>query len=276
MPFANNQGIQIYYETVGQGNPLILIMGLGGTGDAWKLQVVEFSKKYKVITLDNRGAGKSDKPDTPYDMKQFASDVAAVMDAEKIEKAAVIGLSMGGLIAQEFYHSYPQKVDSLVLGCTGVGAGDPAFIYPTFVVSSILNLKKGQFDDYELTKSRAGIFYHPDYMAKIPHFIERLMEMSAKNPQPEYAYQRQLEACMLKEGQFNSPRLKNIKVPVLVMHGEDDRIWPLENAQYLAKNIQGAQLEIMKDCAHMFFLEKYEEFNKKVLNFMHSYAFKKK
>lgn len=268
MPYAQNQGIKVYYESYGQGKPLVLVIGLGGTTDAWKYQIDFFSKYYQVIVFDNRGAGKTDKPDEPYNMKLFASDLKAILDDLKLDKVSLLGLSMGGLIIQEFYHANPNHVEKLILGCTGVGAGDPKYTYPGITVMNTLSMKKSEYDIHDYYSKWIKIFYHPDFLEKMPDLADRMVEASKKNTQPEYAHIRQLEACVLKEGEYNSPRLKNIKVPTLVIHGEDDQIWPLENAKYLAENIPNAKLVIMKNCAHMFFIEKMAEFNQNVLNFL--------
>jgi pimeloyl-ACP methyl ester carboxylesterase len=270
MPYALDGQDKIYYEVHGEGVPLVLVIGLGGSSLAWRFQVDFFKSQYQVITIDNLGAGLSDKPDRPYSMENFASNLHAVFEKEKIVAAFVLGLSMGGLIVQEFYHRYPERVKALILGCTGVGAGDPDFFWPTLSVTSILNLREENYDPIDYHRSKARIFYHPDYIESHPHFIEKLVEFSKTQNQPSYAYRRQLEACVLKKGEYNSPRLKNITVPTLVYHGEDDRIWPIENARYLASHIPNATLVIMKNAAHMFFLEKKTEFNEVVWNFLQS------
>jgi pimeloyl-ACP methyl ester carboxylesterase len=271
VPYAENDGVQIYYETQGKGTPLVLVIGLGGTVEAWKFQVPAFAEDFQVIALDNRGAGRSDKPDEPYSMKLFAEDLKTVLDDAGIDKAHILGLSMGGLITQEFYHRYPERVLSMILGCTGVGAGDPAYVYPDQNVIRVLNLQKNEGNHYEVARQRAEIFYHPSFMEKVPDLVDRLIQKNQQLPQPEYAYMRQLEACFLnKEELWNSPRLSKIKVPVLVIHGEDDAIWPLENAEYLAEHIPGAELEIIPQAGHMFFMEKIEEFNEKVIEFLKS------
>ncbi len=270
MAYATREdGTKIYYEEHGEGFPLVLVIGLGGTSSAWKLQVPEFSKKYRVITLDNRGAGKSDKPDEPYSTAIFADDLKAVLDDAGIQKAAVLGLSMGGLIVQEFYHRYPEYVVAMVLGCTGVGTGDPEHVYPEQYVLDVLTMPKDHPNQEEMHRKKAGIFYHPNYIASIPNFMQHYIETIKKNDQPAYAYQRQLDACILQKPElWNSPRLKKIKVPVYVVHGDDDQIWPLATGQYLADNIPDAEFHIMPGAAHMMFIEMPDDFNAAVLSFL--------
>lgn len=273
MPFTVNNDVKIYYEVQGEGFPLLLIMGLGGHSHSWGNQVEEFSKYFKVITVDNRGAGKSDKPDELYSMRLYSKDIKAVLDELKIEKVYVLGLSMGGLIAQEFYHSNSERVKALVLGCTGVGSGDPAFLYPSIKVMDTLNLMPHSKEDiFEVMQKKVSVFYHPDYIKKNPDLVRNMLEDLREAPQPSYAYKRQLKSCFLTPAYWNSPRLYRIKVPVLIIHGEDDQVWPLGNAKFLHSHIQNSQFEVIKNAAHMFFLEKFEEFNQKVLKFLNSIA----
>src|SRR4051794_19933491 len=121
MPYADNDGTRIYWEEHGSGEPLLLIMGLGYTLDMWYRTTPVFAEHYRVIVFDNRGVGRSDVPPGPYALSLMASDAARVMDAAGVESAHVFGVSMGGMIAQEFALRYPARVRSLVLGCTTCG-----------------------------------------------------------------------------------------------------------------------------------------------------------
>ncbi len=121
MPKAKVNGINISYSVGGKGEPLFLIMGLGREGGDWVLQRRVFQKYFRVITFDSRGAGKSDKPGEPYTIKSMADDTVALMDYLKIGKAHVLGVSMGGMIAQEMAINYPERVGKLVLVSTTPG-----------------------------------------------------------------------------------------------------------------------------------------------------------
>ena len=118
MPKARVKEIDIYYEVHGQGEPLILIMGLAGGHGAWFFQTRAFKKYYRVITLDNRGVGKTDKPSGPYTVKMMADDTVGLMDYLGVDKAHLLGVSLGSMIAQEIAISYPERVRKLILGCT--------------------------------------------------------------------------------------------------------------------------------------------------------------
>ncbi|MCK4963645.1 MAG: alpha/beta fold hydrolase, partial [Dehalococcoidia bacterium] len=121
MPTTKVGDINMYYEVHGEGEPLLLIMGLGSDLTSWIFQIPEFSKKYQVIAFDNRGVGRTDAPDVPYSTAMMADDTTGLLDALGIEKAHVLGLSMGGFIAQELAVKYPQRVKSLVLAATAAG-----------------------------------------------------------------------------------------------------------------------------------------------------------
>src|SRR5438093_13182896 len=109
-------GIEVYYEEHGSGEPLLLIMGLGANAEGWYGQVPAFSREFRLIAFDNRGAGRSEKPNEPYTMRQLADDAAGLLDALEIGSAHVFGVSLGGMIAQELVLSHPPRVRALVLG----------------------------------------------------------------------------------------------------------------------------------------------------------------
>jgi 3-oxoadipate enol-lactonase len=266
MPYAFNGDTRLYYEIFGEGEPLLLIMGLGGTLQGWALQIPALAEHYRVIALDNRGAGRSDKPDAPYDTATFAADTVSVLDAAELDSAHVLGVSMGGLIAQELYHRYPQRLRSLILGCCGVGPDDPAGIPAAEDVLAALALDRRTTPVREVVAAMAKAFYHPEYRARVPRLVERLVKVTEADPQPAHAYEHQLRACY--QPPHNSPRLGEIQVPTLVLHGEHDRVWPLANAEYLAKHIPGARLHVIEQAAHMFMLERPKAFNRAVLEFL--------
>lgn len=121
MPLANSHGTKIFWNEAGSGDPLVMIMGLGHSHELWHRTWPVMARKHRTIVFDNRGTGQSDVPPGPYPIAQMAADTAAVMDAAGLERAHVLGVSMGGMIAQEFAIAYPHRVRSLILGCTTCG-----------------------------------------------------------------------------------------------------------------------------------------------------------
>src|SRR6266700_4655400 len=139
MAFVENQVARIYWDGRGQDEPILFIMGLGYPSAMWHRTRPALAARYRTIALDNRGAGRSDTPPGPYSIRLMASDAAAVLDAAGIESAHVFGVSMGGMIAQEFALQYPQRVLSLILGCTA--AGGPTAVRATSEVTRFLTAR---------------------------------------------------------------------------------------------------------------------------------------
>jgi pimeloyl-ACP methyl ester carboxylesterase len=198
-------------------------------------------------------------------MDMLAKDTKEFLDALGIkEKVNIVGASMGGIIAQAFIHNYPEMVKKLVLVCSGVSGGDPHYVQmENEYIQRIAN--PGQTAE-EKVKTIIDIFYHPDYIKNHPEVRDAYLNRKVENSNPQ-AYFWQLQACIDQRPYYEW--LKDIKCPVLIMHGEGDRVWKLKNAQVLKDGIgDNAELYIMKDAEHMFFQEKPEEFNAKLLDFL--------
>jgi 3-oxoadipate enol-lactonase len=265
MAIAKINGIDLYYELQGEGTPVVFIPGLGGGTDMWKLQTDYFKNKYRTISLDNRGAGRSDKPFGLYFMRRFARDVDDLLDFLCIDEPVVlVGASMGGIIAQAFIHEFPKRVKKLVLACTGVSLADSHITLPSAEVQRKLahpGLTDGQRIDTYL-----DVFYHPDFIAAHPGIRKSFL---SEIPQPAYAYLAQLAACADPKPYYQW--LKEILVPVLVIHGRDDLAWPVQNAHTLMSGLEGnGQLAIIEKAAHILMQEKPEEFNRILEKFIKS------
>src|ERR1044072_1532546 len=135
MPHTARDAVTLYWETHGTGDPLLLIMGLGVTLEGWNRLGPALAQHYQTILFDNRGTGRSDTPPGPYSIPDMAADAAAVLDAAAIDRAHVFGISMGGMIAQEFALRYPDRVRSLILGCTACGGRDSVPAQPDVVAA---------------------------------------------------------------------------------------------------------------------------------------------
>lgn len=269
MAFVTSNDEQIYYQVHSRnGTPIMLLPGLGAISEFWFNQIGPFSKKHTLITMDNRGSGRSAMPDEPYTMEIFADDVAAVLDAENIDKCIIVGASMGGMIAQEFFHRYPDRVEKLILCCTGVGPGDSECILPEPEALDVIgrDIPNSPEEVEQLLKDVTACYFHPSFQEKHPEIIEMAIKQKLEKPQPDYAHKHQLAAC------FNninfSERLNKISVPTLIIHGEADKVWPLGNAQLLADRIPNTRLEVLKETATMINIERVEEFNTMVLDFI--------
>lgn len=247
MPFTRSGDIQIYYEIHGSGNrTLTMIRGLGADVNAWFSQM-DLAKHFRVIVFDNRGAGRSDKPDAPYSIVQMAEDTKGLLDALEVRTTSLLGLSMGGMIAQEFAIRYPERLEPLILGCTTFGGPDSIPAPP----GTLAALDEGTlFSDDTIANNRAA--------------ITAFNEAKSRFPIPPFALQRQREAI---KGHDTANRVNQIKAPTLVMTGREDRLIPPENSRLLAARIPGAVLKELPG-GHLFALEHCDLFNKAVIDFL--------
>lgn len=254
--------IKIYYEVHGDGNPLLLIEGLGYATWMWYRQLEDFARQYRVIIFDNRGVGKSDKPDIPYSIEMMAGDAAGLLQALGIEKAHVLGVSMGGLIAQALTLNHPHLAHSLVLTCTTHG-GPGSVPAPPETLAAMMN-KKG-LAERDALREAMGCALAPEFAAANHEELEKILDWRLSEPTPEYARQRQLGAVM---GADLAPRLKEIKVPTLILTGDLDRVIPMANSDLLHKKINNSTLEVFPGGGHLFFIEQAPAFNGRVLAFL--------
>ena len=155
MPTVPIRDINVYYEESGSGEPLILIMGLGGDLQAWALQVPALARHFRVITLDNRGAGRTSSPDKPYSIAGMAEDVAGLMDHLGIARANVLGFSMGGYIAQELALRHADKVDKLILLATAPYIDG----YGENIVKSWINVRRSNMSRENIQRLTATWLY---------------------------------------------------------------------------------------------------------------------
>lgn len=261
MPTIRVNDINIYYETYGTGSPLILIMGLRRNLTWWYRQIPELSRHYRVVAFDNRGAGRSDKPVMEYSISLFADDTAGLMDVLGIQKAHILGISMGGYIAQELALRHPDKVRSLLLGCTSCG-GSRA------VLMSQERTKKFTANDgltpTEILRKDMDIYFSDGFIANHPDEVKEFIEISLQYYQPADAFLRQFAACLKHD---TADRLGGIRVPVFIATGDDDPLVPSANSLILKELLPGAELCVFPGCRHCFFIEESEIFNRKAIEF---------
>jgi pimeloyl-ACP methyl ester carboxylesterase len=262
MPHARANGIRIYYESQGDGEPLVLIAGLGATHHLWELQVPSFARWYRVVTFDNRGAGDSDKPAEPYTIALFADDTAALMDALGIERAHVYGQSMGGLIAQEFALRHAQRLRCLVLGCTTFGG--PNSVLPSTQAAALLSRMPNLPEDQAVERV-LELFYSPRYRRDHADEARRRIQSYFPLRTPPDAYARQLMACLTFDA-FD--RLPQVAAPTLVINGAEDALIPPENSRIMVRRIPGAELALFPEVGHLFFHEVPAEADAAVADFL--------
>lgn len=259
MAFIENQGAKIYWDQQGQGEPVLLIMGLGYPSDMWYRTRPVLASKYRVITFDNRGVGRSDMPPGPYPIALMASDALAVLDAAGIQNAHVFGISMGGMIAQELTLQHPDRVRSLILGCTAAGGSTAVRAEPE--VNQML-MNRGNMTPEEAAEAAIPFIYDPGTPRAL--IDEDLAVRGPWLPRPE-AYIAQLQGILAWEGYS---RLPQIKTSTLVIHGQNDRLVPAGNGELISKRIPGAKWVLIPNASHIFPTDQTEAAHTAILGFL--------
>jgi len=250
-------GLKLRYEIRGAGEPVALIMGFSGSGRGWGEPFLKLMEaRFRIFVIDNRGTGESDKPDAEFTLGDMAADIAAVLDHARTPRAHIFGISMGGMIAQEFALACPGRTRGLVLGCTNCGtshsvAADPAAIANLLPVPGM--------DPVEQARRAFSVACGKAFLesAAGQATLEReIAEMGNYPVTPMHTFMRQGQAI----GGFESfARLGQIKAPTLIIHGDDDSIVPYPNAEVLHGAIAGSKVHTLKAAGHMFFWEAPEE-----------------
>ncbi len=262
MPNIKANGINIYYETHGHGDPLVLIMGLRRNAEWWYCQIPALSEQFQVLVFDNRGAGRSDQPDMDYSISLFADDTAALMKGLGLSSAHVLGISMGGYIAQELAINYSEMVRGLILGCTGPGGSQAVVMSPERLAKFTAN--KGLSPE-DILRKDMDIYFSEGFIRESPEKIEEFVEISRRYYQPPESFLRQFAACQ-KHDTFE--RLHRITQPTLIMTGDDDPLVPPGNSRLLKEMIPQSRVEFFPAGRHCFFMEFAPLFNRQVIDFL--------
>jgi 3-oxoadipate enol-lactonase len=242
MPFVENQAAKIYWDEEGSGEPLLLIMGLSYASNMWHRTRPFLAPHFRTVAFDNRGIGQSDVPTGVYPIPQMASDAVAVLDAAGIAGAHVFGVSMGGMIAQEFALQYPQRVRSLILGCTN--SGGPHVVHAAPEVLQLLMRQGMTPEEY----GEAVIPYIYDAATPRARIDEDMVFRMKWYPSPQ-GYTGQLQGILAWEAYS---RIAKIAAPTLIIHGETDQLVPVANAHLIAERIPGAKLVLIPHASHIF------------------------
>jgi len=261
MPSVEAGDIRIFYEIHGEGEPLLLISGLGTDLSAWIFQVRDFSAEYRTIVFDNRDAGRTDISPGPYTVRTLARDVAALMDALGIERAHVLGLSMGGYIAQELALERPERIGSLILANTAARLDSRGQL----IVDTWSRMVSAGIDRELFVRARLPWIFTGGVLNE-PGKVDAVLRATLSNPyvQSPEGYRRQVEAV---RGFDVIGRLGEISAPALVVAGWEDLLVPVRFSQELAAGIPGAELVVLEG-GHALFAEFHEAFDRAVLEFL--------
>ena len=266
MPYATIGEIEIYYEIHGppEAPPLVLIGGWASYRWIWFRQIPTFKKKYRCVVFDNRGAGRSSKPDYPYTIEMFAKDTIGLMDVLEIKSAHILGISMGGLIAQQIAISYPERVRGLIIVSSHFG-GPNQIRMDDRTMALLVALPTETISIEQAREMRYRATFSPQFLQENRSVIEQIDGWAEKYPTPLYAQVNQSAATSA----FNAEtELKQIIAPTLILHGDQDKAVPTENGKLIAERIPKSKLVVLKGASHFCIIEKHEEFNNEVMNFI--------
>jgi pimeloyl-ACP methyl ester carboxylesterase len=265
MPHVSVGARKVYYEIHGEhaGIPLLLVMGMGGSCRGWlPLQIPDFSRERRTVVFDHRGVGGSDDPGGPFSTAQFADDTVGLLDALEIERADVMGVFMGGMVAQEMALRHPDRVERLAL--TGTFSRPDA--KRRLLLEHWRDLAQRGCPAEVLIRERL-LWTLLDETLEQTDLIQSMVEFFTRDgvPLSEEVFARQCDACL---GHDTTDRLGKIRHPTLVICGEQDRLTPLALHREIAEAIPSAHLVPINYGAHMVMVESAEHFNRIVLQFV--------
>ena len=262
MPHTGAPGFRMYYETHGGGDPLLLINGLGSDHTEWLFQLSELARRFLVVVFDNRGAGGSDTPPGPYFTAQMADDAAALLTHLGAGRAHVLGVSLGGMIAQEVALRHPDRVRKLLLACTAPG-GEGSVRPPPEVLKHFVRSPGG--DPEEEIRRVLPFLYTEGYLRDHPEEIEEFVRRRLAVPVSAEGHAAQLSAAVTHSAW---DRLTTIGAPTMVIAGDGDKVVPPVNSRRIAQRIPGAKLVILPGAPHRLFAENAKAFNREVVSFL--------
>ena len=262
MPVVKLENLELYYEIIGQGDPLVMIRGLGSNVDHWYEQAPVLSKKYQLLVFDNRGIARSSNPGGPFSTGDMAADTTALMEAVGIKNAHVLGFSMGGMVAQEMALNYPEKVNGLILVATDCGVTQRIKARPE--VSRLFSEMVSQGTAEAKLAAAACLYAKQTFESKMD-VIERYNEVSMRFPASTDMMARQWEAVTQHDA---CSRLQNISSPTLTLTGSEDVLIPPENAKIMADMIPDARTKTITDGGHLVPIEQPQQFNTAVIDFL--------
>ena len=253
MPVARVEGIELSYERGGSGPPLLLIMGMSGTFDHWDTGFLDdLRRDFDTTVYDHRGVGSSSRLDGPITIAQLAEGAAGLLAALEIESAHVLGISMGGMVAQELALAHPERIRTLALGCTYCGGEGSAL--PGEDVMRKLAEAMSSGDRERAIRAAWEANVSPGFAANDDAYA-RFLEIGRRRAVPVEVIMEQMRAVTEHD---TYTRLPEIELPTLVVHGTLDQMLPVQNGHMIAGLIPDSRLEILDGIGHLFFWEQPE------------------
>ena len=249
MPFANLPGLRAYYERAGEGPPVLFISGTGGDLRRKPNQFDSpLASSFELVSYDQRGLGQTQNPDVAFTMAQYADDAAALMDALGIDRMPVVGVSFGGMVAQEFMLRHPSRVSCAVLACTssgGVGGGS----YPLHEIAHLNPVERAT------THLQVADLRHTDqWIAANPEAWQKRVDLALNNVRDDRDEAGALKQLHARAAHNTYERLADIGCPVLLVGGEFDGVAPMQNMHHLADNVANSELKFFQG-GHMFLIQ---------------------
>ena len=263
MPFISAiDGTRIHYEVTGKtgGTPVLMIQGLGASKNAWNLQRIAMATRFRCISFDNRGAGRSDKPTEPFTLEQMADDAIAVLDAAGIETAHVVGASMGGVISQIVAVKYPHRVRSLTLVCTA--CRNHPWRQELLQSWAKTAEEKGMI---EVGKEAAQWVMSPRSFRRLVPAFTWMGPLAALRPRQSFVSQIH---AILDTREDLVDQLSTITAPTMVIVGNQDILTPRGDSEEIAERIPNAELVVISGAAHGLMMEHSSTFNKILIEFL--------
>jgi len=250
MPSVDASGTELHYLRAGEGEPLLLIQGMSATHLTWGRPFLdELEGSFDCIVFDNRGMGLSGPAEMPFTIADMAADTVGLLDALGLETAHVVGISMGGMIAQELALAHPERIRTLTLGATYCGGPEGTLMAPEDL--QMLGAAMASGDPDQVFRAMWEINLSPRFREDDSRFAA-FAEMGAALPAPKEVILQQMRACGAHD---TSQRLGTIELPTLVVHGDVDRLLGPGNGRQIASLIPAARLEMLEGIGHMFWWE---------------------
>ena len=265
MPQTRVGELTLDYEMVGQGPPLLMIAGFRRSRVVWYEPFIDrLAQRFTLLLFDNRGTGRSDKPEDGYSIEAFADDAAGLLQAVGIPSAHVLGFSMGGMIAQRLATRHPRRVRGLVI--SGSGCGGEKFVKADAEIWELLRLiPNDKMDLKEVAFRQLPAYFTEGFRTAKKDFLGGYFQKLNAVPTPNFAVRGHRKAIETFDG---VAEMAAIKAPTLVLTGDSDRLMVPENSDVLARGIPGAELCVLENAAHFFFVEKPEESADVVIRFL--------
>ena len=263
MPFVHaTDGTRIHYEVTGKSGatPVLMIQGLGASKNAWNLQRIAMATRFRIISFDNRGAGRSDKPTEPFTLEQMADDALAVLDAAGIETAHVVGASMGGVISQIVAVKYPHRVRSLTL--VGTACRNHPWRQELLQSWAKTAEEKGMI---EVGKEAAQWVMSPRSFRRLVPAFTWMGPLAALRPR--HSFVSQIDA-ILNTREDLVDQLSTITAPTMVIVGNQDILTPRGDSEEIAERIPNAELVVISGAAHGLMMEHSSTFNRILIEFL--------